>query len=60
MTVEFPKLFNNENRIEHEMKLLFPAEQETQQRYLYIPNACYCHEDIPSCFNCTATPKHDA
>jgi hypothetical protein len=48
MTVEIPKLFNKENRIQHEMELTFPAQLVTQQRALYIPKASYDHEGIPS------------
>jgi hypothetical protein len=47
--MEFPKLFNKENRVQHEMELTLPAEQVTQQGVLYIPKACYDHEGIPSC-----------
>ena len=58
MTVEFPKLFNKENRIQHEMELTFPAEQVTQQKVLYIPKACYDHEGIRSCLTWSARLKH--
>jgi len=58
MTVEFPKLFNKENRIQHEMELAVPAEQVTQQRVLYIPKACCDHEGIPFYLTWRATLKH--
>jgi hypothetical protein len=58
MTVEFPELFNKENRVQHEMELTFPAEQVTEQKVLYIPKACYYHEGIPSYLTRRATQKH--